>query len=205
MQDNAKRAPERNICSGEPETKGAGGACRRAYYRVTGMLPIRVSRLAPEALDTALYELSMPSLLAPPLAAGEAEDSPLLERLRRIEEKLDLLLSSTHADAPRPLGAEDLELVVFSGSGLSLAVDELFDAGDTFRVEILLPAPYARLVRGVGVAIHGAKPTDEGVPRFSLALRLDHMNDEDRDALVAYSYDLQRVALRARDQTEDAS
>lgn len=177
-------------------------ACRRAYYRVMATLPIRLTPLPEDEIEGAIFELSMPSSIAPPPVAPGDEESMLFERLRRIEEKLDLLLGEANVDIERPLGGADLELLVFSGSGLSLQVDHDVDRGAAFRVEILLPAPDRRLVRGIGRAVEAAKPAADGVARYDLALSLDHMIDEDRDALVAFSYDLQRVALRARESTE---
>ena len=64
--------------------------------------------------------------------------------------------------------------------------------------EILLPPPHGRTLRAVAFA---TRDDDEGAApggSRTLPLVLTHMDDEDRDALVAYSYDLQRFALRVR-------
>lgn len=187
-------APERECAA---ETSG-----QRAYFRVSGTVPIRVTPLAPEEVGVTVFELSMPTSLVDPIALGEEEDSPLTRRLRRIEEKLDLLLGEVRPDVPRPLGGHDCQPIVFSGSGFSIEYAASFRKGDCFRVEILLPAPYSRVVVGVGRAVRDtADPRSPEVARL-LPVELTDMRDEDRADLVAYSYDLQRVELRARDRQE---
>lgn len=186
--------------SGVGEAYGAAGAapeCRRAYYRVEALLAVRVRPLSPESVDSEIFDLSLPDPLLQPVDEAEA-DSPLVARLRRIEEKLDLLLGHSQIDIPQPLAGRDRQSVVFSGAGLCLDVDNRFEKGDAFAVEILLPPPHLRTVRAVGVAVSDAHSASGAGPKYSLALSLDHMEDEERDALVAYSYDLQRFELRTR-------
>lgn len=172
--------------------------CRRAYYRVTGLLPIRVSPIDPADVDAEIFDLSMPDPSVQPIAEEGEVDSPLMERLRRLEEKLDLLLGQAKIEAPRQLAGRDRKSVVFSGSGLALEVDWRFRRGDPYKVEILLPPPYSRVVRCIAEAVADAPPSLEGEGTRSLALAIKHMEDEERDALVAYSYDLQRFELRGR-------
>lgn len=168
---------------------------RRAYYRVEGLLPIRVTPIPSEHVEAAIFDLSLPDPLLQPIGEEDA-DTPLAARLRRIEEKLDLLLGELPGDRPRALSGRDRRSVVFSGSGLRLDVDFDFSAGDAFGVEILLPPPYLRTLRAVGFAVDTSKA--RGGTAGPLAIALRHMEDEERDALVAYSYDLQRFALRHR-------
>jgi len=172
-------------------------SCRRAYYRVTGLLPIRLIPLASDAIEAAIFDLSLPDPMLAPLEECE-ENAPLMARLQRIEEKLDLLLGLAPIDTPRPLSGADRQSVVFSGSGLSLDVTWSFKKCDAYRVEILLPSPYSRAVRAVAFAVADSGPAFVGEALRPLAVELRHMEGEDRDALIAFSYDLQRVALRAR-------
>ncbi|HEB90956.1 MAG TPA: hypothetical protein ENI85_15385 [Deltaproteobacteria bacterium] len=174
-----------------------GSACRRAYYRVAGILPIRLTPLVGREIDVAIFDLSLPDPLMQPIEEDD-ENAPLMARLRRLEEKLDLLLGATRIDLPRPLSGRDRQSLVFSGSGLALEVDWSFRRGDAYRVEILLPAPYSRVVRAVGFAVEDPPAGTMDAPTRRLAIELRHMETADRDDLVAYSYDLQRVALRAR-------
>lgn len=181
----------------ETGTRREGGDGRRAYYRVEALLPIRLTALDPSEVDAAIFDLSLPDPLLQPVAE-ESGDTALMARLQRIEEKLDLLLGATPVAIPRPLGGRDRRSVVFSGSGLALDVDRPARRGDAFRVEILLPPPHGRTVRAVARVVRDAGlEVPVGTSR-KLALALDHMEDEERDALVAYSYDLQRFALRTR-------
>lgn len=193
------------------EAPGGDPAARRAYYRVEGVLPIRLTPLAPEDVEAAVFDLSMPDPLCAPIGEAEGEEeSPMAARLRRIEEKLDLLLGASPVEVPRQLTGADRRPMVFSGSGLALDVADAYCAGDAFGVEILLPPPYARTLRAVAHATRVVDPGGRTDGLRKLPLALTHMDDEDRDALVAYSYDLQRFALRARtderaEQTGNAS
>lgn len=190
---------ERSIVE-QNETRPCRERGRRAYYRVSARLPIRITPLAPDEVDAAVFDLSMPDPLCQSIAEGE-EDTPLMVRLRRIEEKLDRLLGAAAVDVPRPLGGRDQRPLVFSGSGLALDVDFAFAAGDHFQVEILLPPPHGQIVRAVARAVGGSSEDTRdgrGAGSSTLALSLLYMDDEERDALVAYSYDLQRFALRTK-------
>lgn len=182
---------------------GAGRSARRAYYRVSGFLPIRVTPLAPEGIEAAIFDLGLPD----PLAAGafEAldEKSGLALRLRRIEEKLDMLLGAASIEAARPLSGRDRRFVIFSGAGVAFDVDFVFARGDAFKVELLLPTPTPRVVRAVARSVNGADERGRAGDPRRLALAFHHIEAPDRDALVAYSYDLQRLSLRAR--TEGAT
>lgn len=192
---SSERGEQAGTLASGPAVEPASG--RRAYYRVDGILPIRLTPLAPAEVDAAIFDLSMPDPLCEPVGEG-VDDTPLMARLRRIEEKLDLLLGAAAVDVPRQLSGRDRRPLVFSGSGLALRVEETFEAGDAYRVEILLPPPYARTLRAVGYATRADRGTPGADGRRLLPIALTHMDDEDRDTLVAYSYDLQRFALRAR-------
>ncbi len=178
--------------------EGAGRSPRRAYYRVSGFLPIRITPLAPEGVEAAIFDLGLPD----PLAAGAFETldekSGLALRLRRIEEKLDHLLGAASIDAARPLSGRDRRFVTFSGAGLALDVDFSFAREDAFKVGLLLPLQAPRVVRAVARAVDGADERGRASDPRRLALAFHHIEAADRDALVAYSYDLQRQSLRAR-------
>ena len=210
MQMNFQRspAPSREPSSArssappvEPSRRSTSDDRRRAYYRVEGRLPLRLERLGEHEIDHAIFELGSPSALGTPNVDDE-EPGPLQDRIRRLEEKLDLLLRHVGVEVPRPLGAADLRGLVFSGSGLAVEVDHAFRAGDRFRVQILLPAPTRRIVRGVAEAVSDSPPGIGPDAPARLALAFRHIPDEDRDALVAYGYDLQRIALRAAQQAK---
>jgi hypothetical protein len=161
------------------------------------VLPIRLAAIAPQELDTAIFELSLPDPLLQPRSESD-ESGPLMERLRRIEEKLDLLLGESPVEVPRRLSAQDRRSLVFSGSGLALEVNWPFHKGDAYRIEMELPPPYSRTIRAVGVAVNDAASMPEHDSGSSLAIAFRHIQDDDRDDLVAYTYDLQRIALRSR-------
>lgn len=189
---------ERETRSREPGVEASERASRRTYYRVSARVPIRVRFLEPGAVEAAVYDLSLPDPVAPLLAGAGDEKSALFAQLRRIEEKLDLLLGAASIEAPRPLSGQDRRPIVFSGSGLALDVDFEFRRGDAYRIELLLPAPHARAVRAIGEAVEDSDPAGATNERRRLALVFRHISPVDRDALVAYSYDVQRLELRAK-------
>ncbi|MEZ4278056.1 MAG: hypothetical protein R3F21_00355 [Myxococcota bacterium] len=189
---NGDRAP---LGAGEPPA--GSGSPRRAYYRVEAWVPVRVAPIAPEAVEAAVYDLSLPDPLAVPFTLEGPERTALLARLRRIEDKLDLLLSEAGIEAPRPLSGRDRRRVLFSGGGLSLEVDFDFTRGAPYRVELLLPAPYARVVRAIAESVGDSSEVPPGAAR-RLGLAFRHILPGERDAIVAYSYDLQRAVLRAK-------
>ena len=173
--------------------------CRRAYYRVSGLLPVRVRALAPDEVDAAIFDLSIPDPSRRPVDDAAREASPeLMARLQRLEEKLDLLLGAADLPVPRALSGRDRRRVTFSGAGLALDVAHDFRRGDAFGIELRLPPPYARVVGAVGEAVADAAPVGDPAAPRRLALRFLHMEDEEHDALVSYSYDVQRHALRIR-------
>ncbi len=181
------------------DARGVVPESLRAYYRVSAWIPVRITPLEPAAIAAAVLDLAIPDpLLTDSLGATIRGELRPFARLRRIEEKIDLLLGAASIDAPRPLSGRDRRFVVFSGAGLALAVDFRFRRGDAFRVELLLPTPRSRSVRAVAEAVHDSEETArEGRPN-RLALAFRHIETDERNALIAYSYDLQRLALRAK-------
>ena len=179
-------------------TAGPGPRARRSYYRVSAWVPLRLRPLAPSAVEAAIYDLTLPGPLAPAAIGLDDEKSALMGQLRRIEEKLDLLLGTASIDAPRPLSGSDRRWIVFSGSGLALDVEFDFRRGDAYRVDLLLPVPDPRVVRAVAEAVHDPVGSAAGPGMRRLALAFRHIEASERDALVAYSYDIQRLELRAR-------
>ena len=172
---------------------------RRAYYRVAAWIPVRITPLAPDAIAAAVHDLSTPDLQrTDPLATESEEKAVLLARLLRIEEKLDRLLGASSIESVRPLSGRDRRSVVFSGSGLALDVDFRFRRGDAFRIELLLPIPHSRSVRAVAEAINDSQGSLGESRPSRLALAFHHIETDERNALIAYSYDLQRLALRAK-------
>ncbi|MFK7898866.1 MAG: hypothetical protein AB8G23_23755 [Myxococcota bacterium] len=203
MPDRAKQESALEAYADDVESEVAGPSGkptshdRRAYFRVRGLLPIRVTALEESAVESEVFDLSMPDPLIQPVEEA-GEDAPLMARLRRIEEKLDLLLGAAHVDTPRQLSGRDRQSVVFSGTGLCLDVPQAFEKGDPYKVEILLPPPYSRMVRGVARCVADAAPAGKISGTRPMALVLNHIEPDERDALVAYSYDLQRFDLRSR-------
>ena len=169
----------------------AAGAERRAYFRVTTQLPVRVRKLEPSVVPALAMAIS-----AMVDTDQEVADPALAARLDAIERKLDLLLAIIDPDQPRPLGVEDTCKLSLSGAGLGLRVDEPFSAHDDVLVEILLPDSPPRSVRALSRPIieDGAAGGRPGAIAFAFHL----ISDADRDAIVRFSYDVQRSQLRTR-------
>ncbi len=171
------------------------GSERRAYFRVATRLPLRLTPLGEEEVRILEREINTPK---PEL--GVLADPALSAALRRIEEKLNLLLDGAGHEPTRPIGEADRSNLVLSGSGLRSETRESFQTGDPVRVELLLPETPVRQVTALASVVYSAQLMEpEGSRR--LALRFTAIDEGDRDAVVRHICEVQRLALRKRVRT----
>ena len=174
-----------------------GGADdQRAYYRVQARLPVRHRELEPGEFDALKREIEAPRPPRPEV------DPALASWLARVEKKLDRLIALADENAPRPLSEGELSNVEISGSGLRVAGKEEVDVGENLLVELQLPGNAERRVRAIARVIRQIEPREPGAEReLALAFRVIH--EDDREAIVRFSNDVQRVLLRARAAGEE--
>jgi len=194
---------------------------RRAYLRVEAPLSMRY-RLVDEAEAFQLRK-EIEARGAPP-AAGRTRTGTRLDRrtrsrsiapegggillppeltrqLDRLEEKLDRILDQL--GAPREvggagLGPRQVRQVDISGSGMRFRIDDEAPSGSILEVDLLLPIapPVAvlTLVEVVRCARAGSEP-EKG--RWIMAGRYDTIHEDDRAAIVRYTFDRQRELEKA--------
>ncbi len=169
---------------------GEGGRERRGFFRVRTRIAVR-ARLASETEAQAfLSELASrregPSLPIDPILAL---------RLDRLEQKLDLVLSTLRRDATPPLGVEHQQTITLSGNGLELTPDEPVEPGSDLLVELRIPVSPPRLVRLLARAVTGAAASGESKER--IALTYVAIDENDREAIIRHVFDVERLE-RAR-------
>jgi hypothetical protein len=167
-----------------------GGAERRSFYRVSARLPIRLRALDPGESASLACEIA-----ASPASAVAVADPALRAALESLERKLDRVLACLEPGAAeRPLGRTDAREVELSGAGVSLEADEELDPADEVLVELELPGSPPRRVRALAHPVPARGPG--GKPRRAFAF--DAISEEDRDAIVRFSHEVQRSELRER-------
>ncbi len=193
---------------------------RRAYLRVEAPLAIRY-RLVDEAeafqirreieargappgagrgrSATRLDRRRTRSTISPDTAATQTLPSEVLRQLDRIEEKLDRILDQV--GAPREggvagLGPRKVRHVDLSGSGMRFHIDEQAPSGSLLEVDVLVPlAPPVQVLTLVEVLRCTRASGDRGPWVF--AGRFETIHEDDRAAIVRYTFDRQRELEKA--------
>ena len=164
------------------------GPCRRAYFRVSTALPVRITRVPAGQEEALALRIRTGPAAARPLAEG-----PLADQLRRIEGKLDRVLVALGLERECPVGEADRRPLVLSGAGLSLAGEERFAVGEPVQVELLpgdgTPLPVLALARIVRADAGGSG-------QQPIALTFAAIHESDRDRLVQHVYAVERGRLR---------
>lgn len=167
------------------------GSERREFFRVTVRIPLRHRPVRPHERAALEREILAPR------NAGLQPGSSLGDWARRIEDKLDLILSHLDERVPAPLGPRDLRVVELSGSGMRLAAKETAKVGAEEFVELRLPGEVPRDVRAITTVVKWIEARGAGEDsEVALAFRIIH--EEDRDAIVRFSNEVQRSELRLR-------
>ncbi len=175
----------------DPEEPGEG-ADRRRFYRVSARIPIRVRALEP----------GESAALACEIAASRASDGrgladpALRAAFASLERKLDLVLALLDPSGERPLARADVRAVELSAAGVALEAPEDLDPGDEVLVELQLPSSPPHRVRAIAHPVPLVGPA--GADKLRRAFAFDQISDEDRDAIVRFSHEVQRSELRER-------
>ncbi len=159
---------------------------RRDFYRVPARIPIRVRSLEAQEVPGLSVEISSPKEEADGVA-----DPAIAAVLFRLEAKIDRILSALDRSVPQPLWEGDSQDVSISASGVGMDSGERFELKDKVLVEFLLPDTPKRYVRAL------ARPVGEESTQ-SRAFAFEVIAESDRDAIVRFSQDVQRLMLRQR-------
>jgi hypothetical protein len=175
--------------TGSSENRSSGsGDERREFFRVDARLPIRVVSLGPRDSDRLALEIKSPK--QPEM---NPSDPVLADRLDRMERKLDRVLAALDENVLSPLWEGDAQSVSISGAGVGVEVEDSLASASEVLVEILLPETPSRHVRAI------ARPVELGVadcPETAFAFEV--IAEQDRDAIVRFSQEIQRLSLRDR-------
>lgn len=198
---------------------------RRAFFRVDGRVELKYRKLSPEERDEILDKIlggdfSREPPPFPPSSPGTdlvvqeradvPEDGPLAsiyERLLRIEEKLDALLSLLNSDyvesfsqGPSPLSLEEpsgICVVNISGGGMRFPAKDPMEVGDYVDLLVTLPILPSHPIRLLGQVVH-VRPIRDAVceSRYEVAIRFDALLEEDRERIIRYTFFQQAKAIR---------
>lgn len=173
------------------EESGPTAADRRSYYRVRVSIPLRHRRVRSDELEALRSEIRTPRQDADSL------EPDLALRLKRLEHKLDLVLSYLDERIPAPLGLHDLRLVELSGAGMRFAAKDVAEEGEYEFLEFQLPGDPSGSLRALGRVVRSFEPEVPGdVPEVAVAF--ETIDEDDREAVVRFSNEVQRHELRAR-------
>ena len=170
---------------------GDGRENERSYFRVQARILVRYRPLAAGEFDTIRREIE--TVRQDP----EGLDAVMVGWMRGLEAKLDLILSHLDPSVPAPLGPRDLTDVEISGSGMRWATKESVEVGSDLLIELQLPGLVTRRVRAIARVIRCIEPRGEQSDRH-VAVSFRVIDEDDRQAIVRFANDVQRVFLRSR-------
>lgn len=161
--------------------------CKRRYFRVHAQIPLRV-----EKLDAAGYA-ARKAAIQTPRANHEDVDAELARHLAWIELKLDRVLAAIEG-RPSPTPVEPVAADI-SGSGVAFEAKEAgIEPGDDVFLELLIPSSPPKPIPTIGRVV---KFTD-GAGAGMLAVEFRVIAEEDREAIIRFTHDVEREELRRR-------
>lgn len=185
---------------------------RRAFARVSKQLPVRIRLLdAGQARTLAERVLSEPTytervVADPKVRTAEtgqwdrAALSSIIAQLDRLERAVARIAESLQVDLHDAGVWMEGHTVDLSGAGLGVHVSERIEQDAMLEVEMTLLGDPTIVLRAVGRAVSLVKPEAGSIPvgRFHLGIAFESIHEEDRQALVRYTFRLQREELRRR-------
>lgn len=162
---------------------------QRSYFRIETEIPLRQRRISRKEAEIFERELAVGG-------GGPAVDPALGAWFERIERKLDRILAHLEPDADVPVGESDRRPVVLSGSGARYECSDPVQVGDTLLVEMLVPGTPPLRVRTVAEVVRRVD-TPDSKKAASIAVAFRVIRASDQDAIVRYTYDVQRAARGA--------
>ena len=188
------------------------GTTTRSFARTEVRIPVRLRPLGEEEAERLASRFEMEptyveriSFDARPSAAREKtwERAALLslhERTERMEWMLRRIAEKLGVDLRDSAHWIEGETINLSGSGLGAWVPERLPEGSFVEVELHLVGDPSAEVRAVGRVVSLVHPDGENLPvgRWHLGIGFHGIHDEDREAVVRYTFRIQRAQLRDR-------
>ncbi len=163
----------------------------REYFRVRSVLPLRHVRARDQEVETFVAEMETISRDPSP-----EKDATMAEQLDRVERKVDRLLSLLDPSHPVPLDDADKRPLEISGSGVRYPWPEMVEPGELLKLQFILASSPPRTIRCIGRVVSCREPDLPHRSR-SLAVAYEHITEADRDAIVRYTLEVERLAKRA--------
>jgi hypothetical protein len=187
-------------------------SCRRSFARIDSRLPVRLRLI--DATDAAALaerlavEPTYSERVAADPAKRHANDgswdkaalSSILAQLDRLERAVTRIADAMRVDLTDAGAWVEGETVNLSGAGLGAHVTQRIEQGSLVELEMTLLGDPTIVLRAVGRVVSLVHPDGRTLPvgRFHLGIAFDAIHEEDRQALVRYTFKLQREQLRRR-------
>ncbi len=188
------------------------GTGARSFARTAVRIPVRLRPLGEEEAERLAERFEMEptyveriSFDSRPSASREKtwERAALLslhERTERIEWMLRRIADRLGVDLRDSGHWIEGETINLSGAGLGVRVPERLPEGSMVELELHLVGDPSAEVRAVGRVVSLVHPDGEDLPvgRWHLGIGFHGIHEEDREAVVRYTFRIQRAQLRDR-------
>jgi hypothetical protein len=184
----------------------------REFVRIETQLPLHYRPLSPEEYrrEKAGILLDRQARIDPFFQLGERWSSQdeqgmrggELERLiipvlAAMNEKLDRILATIDPSDPLALRFEEPHSINISGAGMGLVAKECFSLETVLALEFLLPFLFPLTIKAIG-KVNRVESLDAENQQWFIGMKFDVIHEEDREAIIRYTFREQRIALRAR-------
>lgn len=191
---------------------------RRAFARVSKQLPVRIRMLDEnEAQTLAERFTNEPTytervIADPKMRSTETNQwdraalSSIIAQLDRLETAVARIAEALKVDVHDAGVWMEGHTVDLSGSGLGVHVSERIEQDAMLEVEMTLLGDPTIILRAVGraVALVNSEGSEIPVGRFHLGIAFQTIHEDDRQALVRYTFRLQRELLRRRRELDES-
>jgi hypothetical protein len=116
--------------------------------------------------------------------------------LMQIDEKLNRILDTLGADQPDPDAVEVSETMNISGSGASLLLKQPLDVGQLLEISLKIPYFPLGLFKTKGKVVRVLPRRYNNEDLFEVGIQFLNLSDEQREKIVAYTFQQQRKRLR---------
>jgi hypothetical protein len=169
---------------------------QRSYPRITTFLPFQVHRLVLQDYEDVECRVSLGDIIIEESPTPPVEDERLARWLVMVNAKLDYLI---RLSAPKQDDAVlmDFEPLTISGSGMSLAAKERFNAEDLLEIRIVLGIYPAKVLYLYG-KVTRVEQTPNQSGRYTTGVRFVGMSETVRDEILKFDFKKHRERLIVR-------
>jgi len=183
---------------------------QRSFARVEVRLPVRVRTVNAEEARAIGERLGLEPSYTERLSTESAASTSakhswerlamltLLERMERLEAGLETVAKALGVNLNESGAWLEGETVSLSGSGMGLRLSQQLEEGTLVEIEVTLLGETTGMVRLLGRIVALGQPDGAEVPvgRFHLGVSFEVFHEEDQEAIVHYTFRMQRAQLR---------